>query len=368
MVVMAFDHLRDFLGNAHFDATDLSVTTPGLFLSRWITHFCAPTFFFLAGGSAALALDSGRRTTAQLTRFLVARGLALVVIEQTLLRCFGWYFHFDYHFMNAGVLYGLGWSMLGLAVFLRLPAAVSVAMGVALILGEGAVARLDLGDGALGTLVALATQSRDFEPVAGYHFFVSYPPLPWFGAMALGYGLLRVVFVNGKVRRWPLAFGGLLALSLFVLARALGVGDPSPWSRQAEPWRTAFSFVNVSKYPPSTTFLLLTLGVAMLGLLAFERWPTLGRPFEGFGRVPLFFYLLHIPLIHALAVAYALATFGSATWLLSGPVIFWDVALPGSPPTYGFSLAAVWAIWAVFIVALGPVCHWYDRRNRSRRA
>jgi uncharacterized membrane protein len=363
MVVMAFDHLRDFLGHAHFDATDLTVTTPGLFLSRWVTHFCAPTFFWLAGGSAWLSLESKRRTTAQATRFLVSRGLALVLVEQTLLRCFGWYFHFDYHFMNAGVLYGLGWSMVALALFLHVPPAVSLVIGLAIILGEQVIAQLDFGPGLLGTLVALATQSRDFEPMAGYHFFVSYPPLPWFGPMAFGYGLFHFVFHGNAVRRWPLALGALSFFALFVLARALGLGDPTPWSSQPDTWRTVFAFVNVAKYPPSTTFLLLTLSVAMLGVLTFDRWPTLGRPFETFGRVPLFFYLLHIPLIHALAVLYSLATFGAATWLLSGPVIFWDTALPGSPADYGLSLGAVWAVWALFIAALAPVCRWHGARG-----
>ncbi|HEY1551903.1 MAG TPA: heparan-alpha-glucosaminide N-acetyltransferase domain-containing protein, partial [Kofleriaceae bacterium] len=126
MAVMALDHMRDFLGDAHYDVTDLSHTTVPLFLSRWITHFCAPTFFMLAGTSAWLSIESGRRTVGQAARFLIVRGLLLVVVEQTLLRCFGWYFHFDYHFMNAGVLYGLGLAMVMLAGLLYLPPVVSI--------------------------------------------------------------------------------------------------------------------------------------------------------------------------------------------------------------------------------------------------
>src|SRR5215468_9439125 len=130
MVVMALDHLRDFLGNAHYDATDLARTTAPLFLSRWITHVCAPTFFLLAGVSAYLSIQSGRRTVRDAARFLVVRGLALVVLEQTALRCLGWYFHFDYHYMNAGVLFGLGWCMVLLGGLVFLPPAVSLAAGL----------------------------------------------------------------------------------------------------------------------------------------------------------------------------------------------------------------------------------------------
>jgi uncharacterized membrane protein len=365
MVVMALDHLRDFLGNAHYDATDLAQTTMPVFLSRWITHFCAPTFFLLAGMSAYLSIASGRRTTAGAMRFLVVRGLALVVIEQTALRCLGWYFHFDYHFMNAGVLYGLGLSMVLLAAIIRLPPLVSLLLGLAIVLGEPVIAALDLGGGAFGTVWALLTQSRDFEPVAGYHFFVSYPPIPWFGAMALGFGLADAIYGRDRARVRRLAAVGAAMLAAFVVLRALGQGDPSPWTtRYGGAWTVA-SFVNVSKYPPSTAFLLLTLGGALLALAAFERWPARGRLLETYGRVPLFFYLVHIPAIHLIAVAYSYVAFGTATWLVNGPVIFWDTPLPGSPPSYGFSLVVVWLIWAGFVVAMYPACAWFARRRSS---
>jgi uncharacterized membrane protein len=364
MIVMALDHLRDFLGNAHHDATDLAQTTGPLFVSRWITHFCAPTFFLLAGVSAYLSLRSGRRTVGQAARFLIVRGLALIVLEQTVLRCLGWYFHFDYHYMNAGVLYGLGGSMILLGLLVWLPPGVSLAIGLAIVLGEAGIARLELGDGGLGTLFALATRSRDFEPVSGYHFFVSYPPIPWFGAMAFGYGLADLVYGRSAVRRLPLLGFAAAFLAVFAIVRGLDLWDPSPWSAQPDALFTVLSFVNVSKYPPSTPFLLLTLGVALLAILAFERWPR-GRWLETYGRVPLFFYVIHIPLIHGIAVIYSYLAFGAATWLTSGPVIFWDVALPGSPPSYGFSLAGVWAIWAVFVAALYPACRWFATRRRG---
>ena len=369
MIVMALDHVRDFLGNVHFSATDLAQTTAPLFFTRWITHFCAPTFFLLAGMSAYLSIQSGRRTVAAAARFLVVRGLALVVLEQTALRCLGWYFHFDYHFMNAGVLYGLGWSMVLLAGMVVLPPAASLAAGLIIVLGEPAIAAIDPGSGPLGTLWALATQSRDFEPVAGYHFYVSYPPIPWFGAMALGHGLAALAYGGDAPRRRLLAGVAAAFLALFAILRALNLGDPSPWSAQPSGLFTALSFLNLSKYPPSTPYLLLTLGSALLGLAALGRSPgpsTAGparRVLEALGRVPLFFYVIHIPLIHAIAVAYSYLAFGAATWLTSGPVIFWDVALPGSPPSYGFSLPGVYAIWLAVVAVLYAACRWYGARR-----
>jgi len=370
MVVMALDHLRDFLGNAHFDATDLGQTTGPIFFSRWITHFCAPAFFVLAGVSAYLSIQSGRRTVRQAARFLLVRGLLLVVLEQTALRCLGWYFHFDYHFMNAGVLYGLGWSMVLLSGLVFLPPAISLAAGLAIMLGEAGLAAIDLGDGGLGTLLALATRSRDFEPVAGYHFFVSYPPIPWFGVMAFGYGLADLVYRDSGPRPRALIGFATAFLILLLVVRGLNLGDPSPWSAQPSWLFTVMSFVNLGKYPPSTPFLLMTLGVALFALAAFERWPGHGRIFkvfgEGFGRVPLFFYVIHIPLIHLIAVIYSYVVFGDATWLTSGPVVFWDTPLPGSPPSYGLGLGAIYVVWFGFLAALYPVCRWYGQRGLRR--
>jgi uncharacterized membrane protein len=245
MVIMSLDHLRDFLGNAHFDATDLEHTTGPIFASRWITHLCAPTFFLLAGASAFLSVQSGRRTIGQTARFLFVRGLALVVVEQTVLRCFGWYFHFDYHFMNAGVLYGLGLCMVMMSGLIRLPPQVSLWLGLAIILAEPAIAEIDLG-----TVWALAAKSRDFEPVAGYHFYVSYPPIPWLGVMAFGYGLAHVVHTPGEIRSRVLVAVGAAFVIGFAVLRIHNLFDPTPWAVQDSPLFTVLSFVNLSKYPP----------------------------------------------------------------------------------------------------------------------
>ena len=184
--------------------------------------------------------------------------------------------------------------------------------------------------------------------------------------MALGYGLAARIYrepagdgAAARRRQRRLIALAAAALAVFVVVRGLNLADPALWAAQGSRLFTALSFVNLSKYPPSTPFLLMTLSGALLALAAFERWPRAGRIFEVYGRVPLFFYLLHIPLIHGIAVVYSYAAFGAATWLTSGPVIFWDVALPGSPDSYGLGIGAIWLVWLAFIATLYPVCRWY---------
>lgn len=267
--------------------------------------------------------------------------------------------------MNAGVLFGLGLSMVLLAAVIWLPASVALGVGLAIIVGDTALANVELPDGWFGTVLALATRSQDFEPVSGYHFFVSYPPIPWFGAMAFGYGIADLVYARSEANVRVLLGFGAAFIAGFVVVRGLQLGDPSPWTSRLGGIWTVLSFVDVSKYPPSTAFLLLTLGGALLFVAAFERWPARGRLLETYGRVPLFFYLVHIPLVHLIAVIYAYVKFGTASWLTSGPVIFWDTSLPGAPASYGFDLPGVWAIWLAFVAALYPVCRWLAAR-RSR--
>ncbi|HEX4452851.1 MAG TPA: hypothetical protein VH143_18380 [Kofleriaceae bacterium] len=206
-------------------------------------------------------------------------------------------------------------------------------LGLAIIFGEPLIARVHV--------IPWLTESRDFEPIAGYHFYVSYPPIPWLGAMLFGYGI-------AAYRRW-LVGAGIAMLIAFTILRLPADG--------------VLAFIDVDKYPPTTTFLLLTLGVALLALAAFDQWPS--RHLEVLGRVPLFFYLVHIPLIHAIAVVYSYAVFGAAWWLTSGPVVFWDKSLPGAPPDYGLPLGVLYVVWLAFVVVMYFACRAYARRRLS---
>ena len=257
MVLMALDHTRDFLGDHSIDALDVVYTSVPLFFERWLTHLCAPTFVFLAGISVALA---GSKQPGLPLSQLALRGLWLVVLEQTLLRCFGWYFNFDYRFMNAGILWGTGWAMVLLAgvLALRLPAFLIGILGLVLMITHSFLA-VAVDSNWCGTLLL---RSDELFPAPGWHFYVSYPVLPWFGVMAFGYGagaLIQKAGFNPPTRR-ALFWSGIGMTLLFILLRIPNLLDPDPWSIQSRTGFTILSFINTEKYPPSFLYLLMTLG------------------------------------------------------------------------------------------------------------
>jgi uncharacterized membrane protein len=365
IVLMALDHTRDYFGDHSIDALDLAHTHIVLFLARWLTHFCAPTFVCLAGVSVALTA-SRRPMDRSFWAGLATRGLWLVVLEQSLLRCFGWYFNFDYHYMNAGILWATGWAMvlLALVLALRVHPIWILFLGMALIIGHGLLALL-VGNDWWWTMLL---RSDDLES-AGWHFFVSYPVLPWFGVMAFGYGIAVSISLPQKSvveLRKTMGLIGLILIAAFLCLRFLNLGDPSPWSPQSQPFFTILSVVNLEKYPPSVDYLLMTLGVMFCFLALVGYLPaTLTRFLITLGRVPLFFYLTHIVLIHLLAILLALIRFGHAEWLYQGPGIFWSETLPGRPEHYGLSLLWVIMLWVLVVALLYPACAAYGRYKRS---
>jgi uncharacterized membrane protein len=371
MVIMALDHARDFLSDARFDPLDLSRTTGALFLTRWVSHFCAPVFVFLAGTGAFLSAARGKGRP-QLAWFLLTRGLWLVALEFTLVHL-GWFFNLEYRLLLGQVIWAIGCSMVALAGLVFLPTWAVAAFGVALIASH------NLFDGvradSLGRFrwLWVASCSGSFtvgplEPWPGVYFFVAYLLLPWLGVMAAGYGFGGLWLLDrGPRRRWLLGLGAGLAL-LFVAFRAVNrYGDPSPWSAQPSGLFTVFSFINTSKYPPSLLFLLMTLGPAILALALLDR-PSgpLGQVFVTFGRVPLFYYLLHLPVIHLVALGLASARYGEVGFM------FQNVAFAGPgqlPAGYGYGLTVVYLVWFCVVVALYPACRWFSGlKSRQRTA
>ncbi len=366
MIIMALDHTRDFFSNAHFEATDVTKTTFAYYFTRFITHFCAPTFVFLAGTSAFLQLARGK-PRAELARFLFTRGLWLVLLELTVVR-FGWSFDTDYHFVGVQVIWALGWSMVLLAPLVYLPPRVTAAIGVAI------VCLHDLGDGthasALGSsgwlwhvlhepgAVMLPGQRR---------FVVVYPLVPWVGVMAAGFGFGEFVFASlpTEQRRARLLRIGAAAFAAFVVLRASNLyGDPAPWHRQGSFGATLGAFLRCEKYPPSLSFLLMTLGPAIALLAPLERFHGKAADFvRTFGRVPLFYYVLHLLLLHGLAVLLATVRYGHLIQGMFTLPFVWRV-----PDDYGYSLPVVYVLWAFAIGALYPACRWFEgvkRRNKS---
>ena len=315
MILMALDHTRDFFGIPGQNPTDIATTTAPLFFTRWITHFCAPVFFLLAGTGAHLSLR--RKTKKELSRFLATRGLWLIFLEVVLVRCLAYQFNFDYRITLLLVLWALGWCMIALALLLHLPTWLVTALGLFMIAGHNLLDGVRSANPAWSIL-----HGPGFVlDTPGHVVFAIYPLIPWVGVMAAGYGLGQVYAWDAERRRAFLMRLGLGLTAAFVVIRWINrYGDPSPWSTQSTPLHTMLSFLNTTKYPPSLLFLLMTLGPAMLFLRAVDGGvPARMRPALVFGKVPLFYYVLHFPLIHLLAVMTCLVRYGSAHWMFESP-------------------------------------------------
>jgi len=319
MVVMALDHTRDLFSNAAFDPTDLTQTTPLLFFTRWITHFCAPVFVLLAGTSAFLSL-SGGKSRGELARFLVTRGLWLMLLEVAVVTPLGWSFNFDYGFTRLQVIWVIGASMAVLAGLVPIvPRRAIGVLGLVIVLGH------NVFDGPhaawLGGFAGTWTLLHNLTPLQPFpHKTVLsiYPIVPWFGVMALGYGCVgELMLVDPRKRDRLLLIIGLAMIALFALLRASNLyGDPKPWAVQKDAVRTLLSFVSCTKYPPSLLYLLMTLGPAAIVLAFADRLPRLiTEILTTYGRVPLFYYLLHLPILHGLAVLFSYVRYGQAPWL-----------------------------------------------------
>ena len=365
MVLMAIDHVRVFAG------VPAGGPTPGVFFTRWITHFCAPAFIFLAGTSAFL-YDEKVRDRGTLARFLLTRGAWLVLLELTVLR-FAWTFNFDYaHYALAGVIWVIGWCMILMAALVYLPVAAVGTIGVAIITLHNVTDfyTFQLARAAstsslswlwrtlyFGGNIALSAGGEDGPQLA-----VLYSIIPWIGVMAAGYAFGRVMrFDARRRRRWCYALGGG-AIAAFLVLRGFNLyGDPRPWSD------AALQFLGTTKYPASLLFLLMTLGPTILltPMLERARGPV-ARVLTVFGRVPFFYYVLHIPLIHFIFVMLSIARFGRIVpWMTANHPMF----VPPPPPGYTYRLAALYAITALAVALLYLPCRAFAalKARRSER-
>ena len=384
MVVMLLDHTRDFVHYASlqgFDPTDLTHSSFKLFFTRWITHYCAPIFVFLAGTSAYLIAK--RKSKSELSRFLVTRGLWLIVLEFTVIRCAA-FMNFDYRFLGiAQVIWVIGVSMIVLAALIYLPTPAVTAFGILMIALHNLLDKIRLTgwDGPGTPIPSYTTKLYMFlhQPFSGFPVFgdrspvvfIIYPLIPWIGVMAVGYALGVIYQMEQQRRRALLIRLGLIATVLFFVLRGINVyGDPSRWSTQKNSVFTVMSFFNVTKYPPSLLYLLMTLGPALVLLAVFER-DTSGRGiaervrsfFITFGRVPLFFYILQWLMAHATSIAAHLIAGKSVRWMFASG---FDGARP--PPDAGFRLDVVYLCWIVGVLLLYPLCRWYAGVKRRKQS
>ncbi len=416
MVLMAIDHVRVYSG------LPAGGPTPGIFLTRWITHFVAPAFIFLAGTSAFL---HGRKLAgaSALARFLLTRGLWLVLLELTVLRV-AWTFNFDFsHYLLAGVIWVIGWCMVLLAGLIFLPVRALAAFGVVLVFGHNI---LDAYSQTLYPMIAKSSWGWLWQilyfggPIQiGEHgptLFVLYSIVPWIGVMALGYAFGRIVIMDARPRRNITLALGTAAIALFLILRGFNLyGDPRPWSKPkpapapvvaqgqpqtpqaaqnssasanpananpAQPSQTTpkaapsapprrpqppawISFLSTNKYPASLLFLLMTLGPTLLALAFLENaGGRVAGVLTTFGRVPFFYYALHIPLIHLAAIVVSLIRSGSVSpWLfLNHPVM-----IPQAPEGYVWSLALLYLVFAIVVAVLYFPCRWFARLKQRRK-
>ena len=364
MILMALDHVRDYFGTAA-NPTDPARATAALFFTRWITHLCAPTFFLLTGTGAYLARR--RRTTPDLSRFLLTRGIWLIGLELTVLRCFAYQFNVDYRVTMLIILWALGWSMITLAALVHLPTKAVASFGIALIVAH------NLFDGvrasSLGSFAPLWSILHAPNVVVAnpaHVVFVDYPLVPWIGVTAAGYGLGPIfAWTPERRRRFLLRLGVSLTLAFVVLRFANVYGDPIRWSPQRSAIGTMLSFLNANKYPPSLLYLLMTLGPASLILWMLDKGtPRSLRPTLVFGRVPLFYFMLHLPLIHLLAVIVCLGRYHDAHWMFESPTL--DQFPFTRPPGWGYSLPVVYGVWIVVVLTLFPLCRWFATLKAQR--
>jgi len=361
MLLMALDHVRDMLtvppGAGPAGAGDFSGAEGFLFFTRWITHICAPTFVFLAGVSACLYGATGRRTRGEVSWFLLSRGIWLVFIELTVVN-FAW--NFNLRGMVLQVIWAIGCSMLALAPLIWLPRAALAAVGAAMVVGHNALDGVQpLASDASPLWLLLHIQGLlriGGTPVA----FVVYPLIPWIGVMALGFAIgPYFVAANPERPRRLIQVGALLTLAFVLLRLGNLYGEPSAWAMQETLTATLVGFFNTTKYPPSLQFLLMTLGPALMLLGWFEglrgRLPGV---LVTIGRVPFFFYVVHLYLIHSLGVAIGLA---QGFRLHEVAVLFVE-----NPPGFGVSLGSVYLIWALVLAALFPACAWFARVKARR--
>ena len=364
MVLMALDHTRHFLTNAHFNPLDIDKTTPALFLTRWITHYCAPLFVLLSGISTWLSLQRGGNPALQ-SRLLLQRGVLLIFLELLWVGPLGWDFGVVRHEIGVGVLWAIGWSMLVLALLVRLP------LWVAGVFGLLTVSLHNLTDGISADTLGVFSgvwkilhQGGAVELPLGWTLNAYYPLIPWVGVMALGFAMAPWLNQPHQQRQAFLMRTGLALTLGFVLLRLGNLyGDSRTWAAGVDDIHTLMSFVHCTKYPPSLHYLLMTLGPGLMLLSLLEKLNT--RSWNGlrvFGQVPLFFYLIHLPLLHALAALTDYGRYGQAAWQFGWP---WVSATVVAPEDHGFGLLIVYLFCLFVLTLLYPLCKRYQRYKVS---
>jgi len=367
MVIMALDHTRDYFhADAFvFDPTNLEKTHTALFFTRWITHFCMPGFVLLSGLSAHISLQ--RKSKAELSRYLLTRGLWLVILEFTILR-FGYFFNFYFDVTILSVLWVFGVCMILLSAVIHLPNRWILFLGLLIVVGHNLLDGVSIEQTNLWFVPWTILMSRGFLAVTpDAAFIVTYPIIPWLGIMLLGY-CLGIWYTNTEnaIRQKLLLRTGIACLIIFIALRFINLyGDQAPWAAQQSTWYTMLSFLNTSKYPPSFLFTCMTIGplLILLGWLE-KRQIKSGNVLLAFGRVPLFYFIVHFYLIHSLALISTMLRTGKS---LSEIDLHFAKSFGGITPEGGYTLGWVYLFWIAVVLLMVPLCNAYNQL-KSRKA
>jgi uncharacterized membrane protein len=367
MIIMALDHVRDLMHSQSLTAspTNLATTSPALFLSRWITHLCAPTFVFLSGASVYLSLK--RKSIAGTRSFLLKRGLWLIVLEFTLVN-FSLWFDFQFRILMMQVIAAIGVGFIVLSLLLKVSPRTIGIIAIIIIVSHNLLQFVPPSENSLVNVLRNLFFTPGVQVVSkDFMFLFAYPLVPWIAIMMLGFSFGQVFektpFTTNKI----LLYTGAGALLLFLALRLLNVyGDPAPWKTEKNALYTFLSFLNVTKYPPSLIFTLLFLGIAIILLRYAENFPgPVQRLLSVYGSVPMFYYLLHLLLIRLAVFIMVFAQ--DYTWkdLQFGPFQFGRPAGPS-----GMGLAGIIAVWLAIVAILYPACRWYGhyKRNHPEKA
>jgi uncharacterized membrane protein len=361
MIIMALDHVRDYFHKDAFlyDPLDLDKTSVVLYFTRWITHFCAPIFVMLAGTSAFLS--GQRKSKKELALFLVKRGIWLIILEETAVN-FSWFFNTHFNFFILGVIWVLGLAMICLAGLIFLPGKWLLGIGLLMVFGHNLLDNVHFNENNLVGFLWGAIHERKVFTIGETHIMEGYHIIPWVGVMAIGY-CLGSIFANGfdeSRRKKILLQLGIGSWVLFIIIRSINVyGDLNPWTTQVSGLRTFLSFINISKYPPSLDYLLVTEGFAFLFMALTENISNrLTKIISVYGRVPMFYYILHIWLIHLFALV--LVVLQGHPWTDMTSITTWVDGMPNLRG-YGLSLSGVYIVWITLVALLYPLCKKYDR-------
>jgi uncharacterized membrane protein len=367
MIIMALDHTREFFSSARFSPEDLHHTSEPMFITRLVTHFCAPIFFLLAGTGAYLSFSTSR-SKSKMSLFLLTRGLWLVFLELTVLR-FGWNFTFSSPSLLQ-VMWALGWSMFFMALLVWLPAPLLGALATVGIACHNLLDRVTALPGSPFSELLVFLHAPGFLTFGSTHLMLGYPLIPWVCVMALGYAFAPILMKENRGMRLTL-IGATLTAAFFIIRGINHYGNAydgmssffpatvGTWTVQKSAAFTVMAFLNTLKYPPSLDYILMTLGPALMLLACLEHLrpgTLLGRVLLVYGRVPLFYYLVHVYLIHVLAILTGLAFHQPIIWLWKSTML---VTTP--PPGYGHGLPFIYLTWLTVVALLYFPCRWFMR-------